>query len=101
MLSRIVKINQLISSQENEQLRASLLQAQTNIAILHSELDKLKNMYTDQKAQHERWSAVVKSAFTKQHPAADRIIYFYRETDDLKRMVAEYQSYSSQIQILQ
>lgn len=43
-----------ISSQENEQLRGSLLQAQTNIAILHSELDKLKNVYADQKAQHER-----------------------------------------------
>ena len=43
-----------VSPQENEQLRGSLLQAQTNIAILHSELDKLKNMYTDQKAQYER-----------------------------------------------
>ncbi|KAF3688840.1 Ras and EF-hand domain-containing protein [Channa argus] len=75
----MVRLNKQISdlSQENEQLRTSLLQAQTNIAILHSELDKLKNMYADQKAQHER------------------------ETDDLKRMVTEYQSYSSQIQILQ
>ncbi|XP_035763043.1 ras and EF-hand domain-containing protein [Neolamprologus brichardi] len=63
-------------SHENEQLRGSLLQAQTNIAILHSELDKLKNVYADQKAQHER------------------------ETEDLKRMAMEYQSYSSQIQIL-
>ncbi|KAK2842249.1 hypothetical protein Q5P01_012449 [Channa striata] len=75
----MLRLNKQISelSQENEQLRASLLQAQTNIAILHSELDKLKNMYADQKAQYER------------------------ETDDLKRMVTEYQSYSSQIQILQ
>ncbi|XP_034734144.1 ras and EF-hand domain-containing protein isoform X2 [Etheostoma cragini] len=75
----VVKLNRQIStfSQENEDLRASLLQAQTNIAILHSELDKLKNMYADQKAQHER------------------------ETDELKRMVMEYQSYSNQIQILQ
>ncbi|XP_074489099.1 ras and EF-hand domain-containing protein isoform X2 [Sebastes fasciatus] len=64
-------------SQENEDMRASLQQAQTNIAILHSELDKLKNMYADQKAQHER------------------------ETDELKGMVMEYQSYSNQIQILQ
>ncbi|KAF7666508.1 hypothetical protein LDENG_00104500 [Lucifuga dentata] len=64
-------------TQENEQLRCSLLQAQTNIAVLHSELDKLKNMYADQKAQHER------------------------ETDLLKQMVMEYQSYSSQIQMLQ
>uniref|UniRef100_A0A3Q0T750 RAS and EF-hand domain containing 2 n=1 Tax=Amphilophus citrinellus TaxID=61819 RepID=A0A3Q0T750_AMPCI len=75
----VLKLNRQISdlSQENEQLHSSLLQAQTNIAILHSELDKLKNMYADQKAQHER------------------------ETEDLKRMVMEYQSYSSQIQILQ
>ncbi|XP_010732621.3 ras and EF-hand domain-containing protein isoform X2 [Larimichthys crocea] len=75
----VVQLNQRISdlSQENEQLRASLLQAQTNIAVLHSELDKLKNMYADQKAQHQR------------------------ETDELRRMVVEYQSYASQIQVLQ
>ncbi|XP_070828657.1 ras and EF-hand domain-containing protein [Chaetodon trifascialis] len=74
----VVRLNRRISdlSQENEQLRTSLLQAQTDISILHSELDKLKNMYADQKAQHER------------------------ETDDLKRMVEEYQTYSSQIQVL-
>ncbi|XP_075946010.1 ras and EF-hand domain-containing protein [Anarhichas minor] len=64
-------------SQENEDLRTSLLQAQTDIAVLLSELDKLKNMYADQKAQHKR------------------------ETDELKSMVMEYQSYSNQIQILQ
>ncbi|XP_078024007.1 ras and EF-hand domain-containing protein [Epinephelus lanceolatus] len=75
----VVRLNNQISdlSQENEELRSSLLQAQTNIAILHAELDKLKNMYADQKAQHDR------------------------ETEELKRMVLEYQSYSSQIQILQ
>nr|XP_046249035.1 ras and EF-hand domain-containing protein isoform X2 [Scatophagus argus] len=75
----LVRLNRQIGdlSHENEQLRTSLLQAQTNIAILHSELDKLKNMYADQKVQHER------------------------ETDELRRMVVEYQSYSSQIQILQ
>nr|XP_040018962.1 ras and EF-hand domain-containing protein [Gasterosteus aculeatus aculeatus] len=64
-------------SQQNEDLRTSLLQAQTDSAVLHSELDKLKNMYADQKAQHKR------------------------ESDELKRMVMEYQSYSNQIQILQ
>ncbi|XP_069384535.1 ras and EF-hand domain-containing protein isoform X1 [Paralichthys olivaceus] len=75
----VVNLNREISnlSQENEQLQTSLLQAQTNIAVLHSELDKLKNMYTDQKAQYER------------------------EKEDLKMMVMEYQSYASQIQILQ
>ncbi|XP_029910213.1 ras and EF-hand domain-containing protein [Myripristis murdjan] len=75
----VVRLNRQISdlTQENEQLRSSLLKAQTNIAVLHSELDKLKNMYADQKVQHER------------------------ESDDLKRMVLEYQSYSTQIQILQ
>ncbi|XP_077954044.1 ras and EF-hand domain-containing protein-like [Gasterosteus aculeatus] len=64
-------------SQQNEDLRTSLLQAQTDSAVLHSELDKLKNMYADQKAQHKR------------------------ESDELKRMVMEYQLYSNQIQILQ
>ncbi|KAM8750358.1 ras and EF-hand domain-containing protein isoform 1-T1 [Acanthopagrus schlegelii] len=75
----VVRLNRQISdlSQENEQLRTSLVQAQTDIAILHTELDKLKNIYADQKAQHER------------------------ETEDLKRMLLEYQSYSSQIHILQ
>uniref|UniRef100_A0AAQ4PCF2 RAS and EF-hand domain containing 2 n=1 Tax=Gasterosteus aculeatus aculeatus TaxID=481459 RepID=A0AAQ4PCF2_GASAC len=62
---------------QNEDLRTSLLQAQTDSAVLHSELDKLKNMYADQKAQHKR------------------------ESDELKRMVMEYQLYSNQIQILQ
>ncbi|XP_068459591.1 ras and EF-hand domain-containing protein [Clinocottus analis] len=64
-------------SQENEDLRTSLLQSQTDISVLHSELDKLKNMYADQKAQYKR------------------------ETDELKRMVMEYQSYSNHIQVLQ
>ncbi|XP_060933069.1 ras and EF-hand domain-containing protein [Limanda limanda] len=75
----VVKLNKEISklSQVNEQLRTSLLQAQTNISVLHSELDKLKNMYADQKAQYDR------------------------EKEDLKMMVMEYQSYSSQIQTLQ
>ncbi|TNN23483.1 Ras and EF-hand domain-containing protein [Liparis tanakae] len=54
MLCRINPVSHRISSQENEDLRTSLLQAQTDIAVLHSELDKLKNMYADQKAQHKR-----------------------------------------------
>ncbi|XP_029613455.1 ras and EF-hand domain-containing protein isoform X2 [Salmo trutta] len=62
---------------ENEQLRTSLVKAQTNISILQVEMDKLKNMYADQKLQHER------------------------ESGDLKKMVIEYQSYSSHIEILQ
>ncbi|XP_061577863.1 ras and EF-hand domain-containing protein [Cololabis saira] len=75
----VLRLNRQISglTQENEQLQSSLLQAQTDIAVLHSELDKLKNMYADQKAQYER------------------------DTEDLKRMVLEYQSYSSHIQVLQ
>ncbi|KAM3869896.1 ras and EF-hand domain-containing protein [Diretmus argenteus] len=75
----VIRLNRQISdlTQENEQLRSSLLKAQTDIAILHSDLDKMKNVYADQNAQHER------------------------ESDELKRMVLEYQSYSSQIQILQ
>ncbi|XP_028287987.1 ras and EF-hand domain-containing protein [Parambassis ranga] len=75
----VIRLNTQISdlSQENKKLQGSLLQAQTNVAVLQTELDKLKNMYADQKAQHDR------------------------ETEDLKRMVMEYQAYSSQIQVLQ
>ncbi|KAK6320178.1 ras and EF-hand domain-containing protein-like [Coregonus clupeaformis] len=69
------QISELI--QENEQLRTSLFKAQTNVSILQVEMDKLKNMYADQKLQHER------------------------ESDELKKMVIEYQSYSSHIEILQ
>lgn len=43
-----------VSLQENEQLRGSLLKAETDIAVLLSELDTLKNMHADQNAQHER-----------------------------------------------
>ncbi|XP_014897622.1 ras and EF-hand domain-containing protein isoform X3 [Poecilia latipinna] len=75
----VIKLNKQISDllQENEQLRSSLVQNQTNMAVLHSELDKLKNMFEEQKAQHER------------------------ETEVLKKMVTEYQSYSNHIQVLQ
>uniref|UniRef100_A0A3B5RE24 RAS and EF-hand domain containing 2 n=1 Tax=Xiphophorus maculatus TaxID=8083 RepID=A0A3B5RE24_XIPMA len=75
----VIKLNKQISDllQEKEQLRSSLVQNQTNMAVLHSELDKLKNMFGEQKAQHER------------------------ETEVLKKMVTEYQSYSNHIQILQ
>ncbi|XP_041966813.1 ras and EF-hand domain-containing protein isoform X1 [Alosa sapidissima] len=64
-------------SQEKEELRSCLVKAQTNISILQVELDKLKNSYTDQQLQHER------------------------ETNELKRMVLEYQSYTNHIDILQ
>ncbi|XP_067091350.1 ras and EF-hand domain-containing protein isoform X1 [Osmerus mordax] len=64
-------------TQENDQLRGALLKAQTNISILQVEMDKMKNMYADQKLQHER------------------------ESDELKKMVIEYQSYASHVEILQ
>ncbi|TWW76342.1 Ras and EF-hand domain-containing protein [Takifugu flavidus] len=78
-LSRLRGVGQTLCAptQENELLRTSLLKAQTDVAILRSELDKLKNMYADQRAQHNR------------------------ERADLKRMVEEYQAYSSHIQLLQ
>uniref|UniRef100_A0A672RT58 Ras and EF-hand domain-containing protein n=1 Tax=Sinocyclocheilus grahami TaxID=75366 RepID=A0A672RT58_SINGR len=63
--------------QENEELRSSLMKAQINVSVLQVELDRLQNAFTDQKLQHER------------------------ESDDLKKMVMEYQSYSSQIEFLQ
>ncbi|XP_052008138.1 ras and EF-hand domain-containing protein-like [Xyrauchen texanus] len=64
-------------TQENEELRSSFMKAQMNISILQVELDRLKNAFTDQKLQHER------------------------ECDDLQKMVMEYQSYSSHIEMLQ
>ncbi|KAL2092997.1 hypothetical protein ACEWY4_010309 [Coilia grayii] len=69
------KLNEM--SQEKEELKSSLVKAQTNISILQVELDKLKNAFTDQQLQHQR------------------------ETNELKRMVMEYQSYSSHMNILQ
>ncbi|XP_016376233.1 ras and EF-hand domain-containing protein-like [Sinocyclocheilus rhinocerous] len=63
--------------QENEELRSSLMKAQINVSVLQVELDRLQNAFTDQKLQHER------------------------ESDDLKKMVMEFQSYSSQIEFLQ
>ncbi|KTG34705.1 hypothetical protein cypCar_00017146 [Cyprinus carpio] len=65
-----------VCSKENEELRSSLMKAQINVSILQVELDKLKSAFTDQKLQHER------------------------ESDDLKKMVMEYQSYSNQIESL-
>ncbi|KAG7246157.1 hypothetical protein CRUP_022593, partial [Coryphaenoides rupestris] len=41
-------------SQENERLQSAMLAAQTDVSVLHLELDKLKNMYTDQELQHHR-----------------------------------------------
>ncbi|XP_053742640.1 ras and EF-hand domain-containing protein [Synchiropus splendidus] len=76
------EVNQLMAeiqtlTLENQRLQASLLQAQTNISALQTELDKIKNSYLDQKTHHER------------------------VTEDLKKMVSEYQSYSGQIRLLQ
>ncbi|XP_056622318.1 ras and EF-hand domain-containing protein [Triplophysa dalaica] len=63
--------------QDNEELRNSLMKAQMNVSVLQVELDRLKNTFTEQKHQYER------------------------ESDELKKMVIEYQSYSSHIEILQ
>ncbi|XP_066540356.1 ras and EF-hand domain-containing protein [Hoplias malabaricus] len=64
-------------TQENEELRGSLLKAQMNVSVLQVELDKLKNVYADEKLQHER------------------------ESNELKKMVVEYQSYAGHIELLQ
>ncbi|KAG7269740.1 hypothetical protein CRUP_006153 [Coryphaenoides rupestris] len=40
--------------EENERLQSAMLAAQTDVSVLHLELDKLKNMYTDQELQHHR-----------------------------------------------
>ncbi|XP_076847234.1 ras and EF-hand domain-containing protein isoform X2 [Brachyhypopomus gauderio] len=64
-------------TQENEDLRCSLLKAQMKVSVLQVELDKLKNAFSDEKLQHER------------------------ESNDLKKMVIEYQSYADHIEFLQ
>ncbi|MEE6503383.1 hypothetical protein FKM82_004811 [Ascaphus truei] len=63
-------------SQENEQLKRNLLETQTNVSLLHTELDRLKNDFTD---QH---------------------MHFERERDMLKTMMDESRGYSDQIHIL-
>ncbi|XP_066557996.1 ras and EF-hand domain-containing protein isoform X2 [Amia ocellicauda] len=64
-------------TQDNEQLRSSLMKAQMNVSVLQVELDKLKNDYADQRLQHER------------------------EKEVLKTMLVERQSYSNQVEFLQ
>lgn len=44
--------------QENERLKSSLMQAHTDISVLQSDLDKLKNLYIDQKELHGRWAEI-------------------------------------------
>ncbi|XP_063781941.1 ras and EF-hand domain-containing protein-like [Pseudophryne corroboree] len=63
-------------SQENEHLKQNVLETQTNISLLQTELDKLKNDYADQLMHHSQ------------------------EKEMLKAMIDESRAYSSQIQIL-
>nr|DBA32026.1 TPA: hypothetical protein GDO54_007778 [Pyxicephalus adspersus] len=63
-------------SQENDHLKINLLETQTNISILQTELDRLKNDFTDQHNHHER------------------------EKEMLKTMIEESKGYTNQIQIL-
>lgn len=63
-------------SQENEHLKISLLETQTNISLLQTELDRLKNDFADQQIHHER------------------------EKELLKSMIDESRGYTNQIQIL-
>ncbi|KAJ1180157.1 hypothetical protein NDU88_005381 [Pleurodeles waltl] len=64
-------------TQENEHLTRKLLETQTNVALLHTELDKLKNDYTDQQIHHER------------------------EKEMMRLVTDESRGYSSHIEILQ
>ncbi|KAI5620327.1 ras and EF-hand domain-containing protein, partial [Silurus asotus] len=64
-------------TQENEDFRKSLLKAQMNVSVLQVELDKLKNAYADEKLQHES------------------------ESNELKKMVIQYQSYAEHFELLQ
>ncbi|KAM8974671.1 ras and EF-hand domain-containing protein-like isoform 2-T2 [Pelodytes ibericus] len=63
-------------SQENEYLKRNLLETQTSVSLLQTELDRLKNDFTDQQMHHER------------------------EKDVLKSMIDESREYSNKIQIL-
>ncbi|XP_053575343.1 LOW QUALITY PROTEIN: ras and EF-hand domain-containing protein-like [Bombina bombina] len=63
-------------SQENEHLRRNLLETQTSVSLLQTELDRIKNDFSDQQMQYER------------------------EKDALKVMIDESRGYSSQIQML-
>ncbi|KAG8440594.1 hypothetical protein GDO86_006371 [Hymenochirus boettgeri] len=63
-------------SQENDHLKMNLLETQTNISLLQTELDRLKNDMADQHMHHSR------------------------EKEYLKNMVEESRVFSSQIQIL-
>ncbi|XP_075063945.1 ras and EF-hand domain-containing protein-like isoform X2 [Mixophyes fleayi] len=63
-------------SQENEHLKQNMLDTQTSISLLQTELDKLKNDYVDQQMHHTR------------------------EKEMLKTMIDESRGYTSQIQIL-
>ncbi|XP_069481280.1 ras and EF-hand domain-containing protein-like [Ambystoma mexicanum] len=64
-------------SQENEHLRRKLLESQTDVALLQTELDKLKNDFTDQQRHHER------------------------EKEVMRLVTDESRGYSSQIEMLQ
>ncbi|XP_068129675.1 ras and EF-hand domain-containing protein-like [Hyperolius riggenbachi] len=63
-------------SQENELLKRNLLETQTSISLLQTELDRLKNDFSDQQMHHER------------------------EKELLKSMIEESTGYTNQIQIL-
>lgn len=63
-------------SQENADLTRNLLETQTSISLLQADLDRLKNDFADQQAQHER----------------EKLL--------LKTMIDESTGYSNQIQLL-
>ncbi|KAG8575421.1 hypothetical protein GDO81_009549 [Engystomops pustulosus] len=48
-------------SEENADLKRTLLETQTNISLLQTDLDRLKNDFADQNAQHEREKLLLKT----------------------------------------
>ncbi|XP_069840169.1 ras and EF-hand domain-containing protein-like [Dendropsophus ebraccatus] len=48
-------------SQENADLKRTLLETQTNISLLQSDLDRLKNDFADQQEHHEREKLLLKT----------------------------------------
>ncbi|XP_030045504.1 ras and EF-hand domain-containing protein [Microcaecilia unicolor] len=47
-------------SQENEHLRRNLLESHTNVSLLQTKVDKLKNDLADQQLQHEREKEIMR-----------------------------------------
>ncbi|XP_053321051.1 ras and EF-hand domain-containing protein-like isoform X2 [Spea bombifrons] len=60
-------------SQENEFLKRNLLETQTNVSLLQTELDKLKNNFTEQQMHHEREKEMLNSMIDESREYINKI----------------------------